>query len=98
MSVGSLVGCASQQKKDTPVVKDVHISGNDEISVYAEANDDEVSVFVRDRGAGFDPAAVPGDRRGIAESIEGRMHRAGGTATVSSAPGSGTEVELRLPR
>ena len=32
MSVASLVGCASQQKKDTPVVKDVHISGNDEIS------------------------------------------------------------------
>ena len=32
MSVASLFGCASQQKKDTPVVKDVHISGNDEIS------------------------------------------------------------------
>jgi translocation and assembly module TamA len=32
MSVASLVGCASQQKKDTPVVKDVHISGNEEIS------------------------------------------------------------------
>src|SRR4029078_4714811 len=32
MSVASLVGCASQQKKETPVVKDVHISGNDEIS------------------------------------------------------------------
>src|SRR4051812_1237641 len=32
MSVASLVGCASQQKKDTPVVKDVHVSGNDQIS------------------------------------------------------------------
>jgi signal transduction histidine kinase len=73
-------------------------SGADEISVYAEANDDAVSVFVRDRGAGFDRAAVPVDRRGIAESIEGRMRRAGGAATITSAAGAGTEVELRLPR
>jgi signal transduction histidine kinase len=73
-------------------------SGSDEIAVYAEANDDAISVFVRDRGAGFDRAAVPVDRRGIAESIEGRMRRAGGTATITSAAGAGTEVELRLPR
>jgi signal transduction histidine kinase len=71
-------------------------SGAPEISVYAEAEDAEVAVFVRDRGVGFDPAAVT--KRGIAESIEGRLHQAGGTATVTSAPGSGTEVELRLPR
>ena len=47
------------------------------------------SVFVRDRGAGFDRAAVPADRRGLAESIEGRMARAGGTATIVSSPGDG---------
>jgi signal transduction histidine kinase len=47
---------------------------------------------------GFDRAAVPADRRGVAESIEGRMRRAGGNATVTSSPGAGTEVELRLPR
>jgi signal transduction histidine kinase len=73
-------------------------SGSDEISVYAEADDSRVSVFVRDRGAGFDRAAVPSDRRGIAESIEGRMTRAGGRATITSTPGAGTEVELSLPR
>ncbi len=73
-------------------------SGTDEISVYAEADDERASVFVRDRGAGFDRAAVPADRRGLAESIEGRMARAGGTATIVSSPGSGTEVELTLPR
>ena len=72
-------------------------SGADEISVYAEADDARVSVFVRDRGAGFDRSAVPADRRGIAESIEGRMARAGGTATIASTPGEGTEVELTLP-
>jgi signal transduction histidine kinase len=70
----------------------------EEIDVYAEATEDEVNVFVRDRGAGFDRAAVPADRRGLLESIEGRMQRAGGTASVVSSPGGGTEVELRLPR
>jgi signal transduction histidine kinase len=72
-------------------------SGSDEISVYAEADDSRVSVFVRDRGSGFDRAAVPDDRHGLAESIEGRMARAGGTAVIASTPGEGTEVELTLP-
>lgn len=70
----------------------------EEIDVYAEVADDEVAVFVRDRGVGFDPAAVPDDRKGIRESITGRLERAGGSATVTSRPGRGTEVELRLPR
>jgi len=73
-------------------------SGADEIAVYAEAGADGLSVFVRDRGAGFDRSEVADDRRGLVESIEGRLSRAGGTATVVTAPGSGTEVELRLPR
>jgi signal transduction histidine kinase len=72
-------------------------SGADEVSVYAESGPQGVAVFVRDRGSGFDRAAVGADRRGIAESIEGRMRRAGGTATIASAPGEGTEVELTLP-
>ena len=55
-------------------------------------------LLVRDRGPGFDPGAVPGDRRGVRESIVGRMARHGGTATIHSAPGVGTEVELVLPR
>ena len=73
-------------------------AGVAEIDVYAEATDEGVAVFVRDRGSGFDRAAVPADRRGLVESIEGRLARAGGTATITSAPGEGTEVELRLPR
>jgi signal transduction histidine kinase len=73
-------------------------AGVNEVSVYAEVTASEIEVFVRDRGAGFDRGAVPGDRRGIAESIEARMARAGGSAAVTSAVGSGTEVELRLPR
>jgi signal transduction histidine kinase len=73
-------------------------AGVDEIDVYVEVSAEEAAVFVRDRGAGFDRAAVARERRGLAESIEGRLARAGGSATVTSASGSGTEVELRLPR
>jgi signal transduction histidine kinase len=73
-------------------------AGVEEIDVYVEVTDDALAVFVRDRGAGFDRAAVPADRRGLAESIEGRLSRAGGRATVTTAPGEGTEVELHLPR
>jgi signal transduction histidine kinase len=72
-------------------------SGADEVAVYAEAGAEGVEVFVRDRGAGFDRSGVPAARRGIAESIEGRMARSGGGATVTSSPGEGTEVELTLP-
>jgi signal transduction histidine kinase len=73
-------------------------AGVEEISVLARVGEGEASVFVRDRGAGFDPDAVAEDRRGVRESIVGRMERAGGRATVVSAPGEGTEVELVLPR
>jgi signal transduction histidine kinase len=66
------------------------------VDVYAESGGGRTQVFVRDRGPGFDLAAVPGDRRGVRESIVGRMERHGGRARVSSAPGGGTEVELVL--
>jgi signal transduction histidine kinase len=68
------------------------------IAVYAEADADRLQVFVHDRGPGFEPAAVPADRRGLRESIVGRMERHGGRAEVRSAPGEGTEVELVLER
>jgi signal transduction histidine kinase/phage shock protein PspC (stress-responsive transcriptional regulator) len=67
------------------------------VDVYAESNADAVRVFVRDRGPGFDPAALPPDRRGVRESIVGRMERHGGRARITSDPETGTEVELELP-
>ena len=73
-------------------------SGADVISLFAEVEPTEVSVFVRDRGRGFDPAAVPGDRKGLAESVRARMVRRGGSVVVRSALGDGTEVSLRMPR
>jgi signal transduction histidine kinase len=73
-------------------------SGVPVVSLFAEVEPARVSVFVRDRGRGFDPAAVPGDRKGLAESVHARMARHGGGATVRSAVGEGTEVSLTMPR
>ncbi len=70
----------------------------DAIDAYVEVDRDEVLAFVRDRGIGFDPQAVPTDRQGIARSITERLERHGGTAVIHSTRDSGTEVELCLPR
>jgi len=73
-------------------------SGAPQVSLYAEVEPDVVMLFVRDRGNGFDPDAVPEDRQGIAQSIRTRMTRSGGSAVIRSAPGQGAEVELSMPR
>jgi signal transduction histidine kinase len=54
-------------------------------------------VKVTDRGRGFDPDLTPPSRRGIRESITGRMQAAGGQAAVSSQPGAGTTVTVSWP-
>ena len=66
------------------------------VDVFAELANGHKHVFVRDRGPGFDPAAIPDDRRGVRESIVGRMARNGGRAVINTQPGGGTEVELVL--
>jgi signal transduction histidine kinase/phage shock protein PspC (stress-responsive transcriptional regulator) len=72
-------------------------SGAAAVSVYLEVEPDNATIFVRDRGRGFDPASGPADRGGISHSIVGRMTRAGGRAEVRSIANEGTEVELVLP-
>jgi signal transduction histidine kinase len=72
-------------------------SGAAAVSVYAEVERDEVSVFVRDRGVGFDPDAMAADRQGVRGSIVGRIERHGGQARIRSAADTGTEVEIRMP-
>lgn len=71
-------------------------SGASAVDVFAEVDDGRVGVFVRDRGAGFDPEQVPEGRLGIERSIMERMHRHGGAARLRSAPGTGTEVKLEM--
>lgn len=72
-------------------------SGVLDVSVFVEVGDVSVEAFVRDRGCGFDPSAPLGDGRGIRQSIEGRLERIGGRATIVTSPGNGTEVQLVLP-
>jgi signal transduction histidine kinase len=67
------------------------------LSVYAELTGQAAEVFVRDRGVGFDPDRTDPTRQGIRGSIVGRLARHGGTASIRSQPGDGTEVQLRLP-
>jgi signal transduction histidine kinase len=78
------------------MVNAAKFAGVPQVQVFVEVEGEDVTVFVRDRGAGFDPAAVDGDRRGVSESIVGRMTRNGGAAVVRSSPGQGTEVELTM--
>ncbi|MGY1720586.1 PspC domain-containing protein [Blastococcus sp. SYSU DS0552] len=73
-------------------------SGVPSADLYTEVTADQVSVFVRDRGKGFDPGTVPDDRRGLRDSVRGRLARLGGSTQIRSTPGEGTEVELVLPR
>jgi signal transduction histidine kinase len=73
-------------------------SGAPQISIYLEVEPSAVTAYVRDQGTGFDPEAVAPDRRGIVESIRGRMQRSGGSASVVSEVGGGTEVQLVMPR
>jgi signal transduction histidine kinase/phage shock protein PspC (stress-responsive transcriptional regulator) len=72
-------------------------SGAPQVQVFAEVEPASVEVFVRDRGRGFDVTSVSSDRRGIRDSIVGRMARHGGTGVIRSGP-DGTEVALMLSR
>nr|WP_033323537.1 ATP-binding protein [Actinomadura atramentaria] len=89
------LGAALQAAREA-MVNAAKYSGAAPVSVYAEVEGDAVSVFVRDRGKGFDLDAIPGDRMGVRGSIIGRMERNGGTASVRTAPGEGTEVRLEI--
>ncbi len=72
-------------------------AGVSEIDVYGESTGGSLAVYVRDRGTGFDPTAVPADRRGVRSSILGRVEGLGGEATVKSSSGTGTEWRMTVP-
>jgi signal transduction histidine kinase/phage shock protein PspC (stress-responsive transcriptional regulator) len=73
-------------------------SGATTASLFVEIEGDRMAAYVRDQGAGFDRASIGVDRRGIADSIEGRIRSVGGSAEVVSTVGAGTEVRLSVPR
>jgi signal transduction histidine kinase/phage shock protein PspC (stress-responsive transcriptional regulator) len=90
--VGALVAAAREA-----LVNAARHAGVQTVSLYAEVEADELSVFVRDRGVGFDIETVEELRHGVRGSIIGRMQRHGGRAVIRSAVGDGTEVRLTLP-
>ena len=88
----ALVGAATEA-----MMNSARHSGAEKVSVFAEATEEGTDVFVTDQGTGFDPEGVDADRKGIAESIRGRMTRNGGTVVIDSSDGTGTEVHLTMP-
>lgn len=73
-------------------------SGEINIDLFAETEPERVTVFVRDRGSGFDENLVPVDRQGLSKSIRGRIERRGGEVSIRSSVGKGTEVRILMPR
>lgn len=72
-------------------------AGVDTADVFVENDGRTLSAFVRDRGRGFDPVAVGGDRHGLAQSIRHRVESRGGTVRVRSTLGRGTEIGIEMP-
>jgi signal transduction histidine kinase len=70
--------------------------------ILVEDEPGEVLVSVRDDGPGIREGRLADAERegrlGVAQSIRGRLCDLGGTAELTSVPGQGTEVELRVPR
>ncbi|MFN3339514.1 MAG: PspC domain-containing protein [Dietzia sp.] len=72
-------------------------AGVDTADVFVENDGLVLSAFVRDRGCGFDPDEVDGDRHGLAQSIRHRVESRGGSVTVRSTLDRGTEIGIEMP-
>jgi signal transduction histidine kinase len=92
---GALAAAAAASRE--ALVNAAKHAGVTTVSLYAEVEPEAVSIFVKDRGVGFDLDAVADDRQGVRGSIIGRVERHGGEVKVRSQVGSGTEVEIRMP-
>ena len=97
-TVDERLGALVQAAREAMVNAAKYAADAGPVSVYAEVDADQVQLFVRDRGPGFDLDAVPTDRLGVRQSIIGRMQRHGGHAEVATSPGAGAEVRLTMPR
>ena len=87
-----LVSCVGEALRN---VRQHAGTGRAEVSVAGGAG--WAVIKITDRGRGFNPDAIPPSRRGIRESITGRMLAAGGRAAIASRPGAGTTVTVSWP-
>lgn len=90
--VRSIIGAAREAMANA-----ARHSGAPELDVFGEVLGSGLAVYVRDRGVGFEPGAIPVDRQGVRNSIIARMSAIGGTADVRSAQDTGTEWRLAVP-
>jgi signal transduction histidine kinase len=79
----------------------VEHAGASRVALFAEEEDDGVVVLtVRDDGRGFaydERRLLAEGKIGLAKSVKGRVEQLGGGMVVTSRPGAGTEIELRVP-
>ena len=78
----------------------VEHAGATRVALFAEEDAGVVVLTVRDDGRGFrydERQLLAQGKIGLAKSIKGRVEQLGGTMAVTSRPGAGTEVELRVP-
>ncbi len=68
-------------------------SGAPVINLYSEVKDGRIHIYIRDRGIGFDPESIE-EGRGLRHSLRSRMEAVGGSVSIESTPGEGTEVEI----
>jgi len=87
-----LVSCVGEALRN---VRQHAGTGQAEVSVAGGAG--WAVIKITDCGRGFNPDAIPPSRRGIRESITGRMLAAGGRAAIVSRPGAGTTVTVSWP-
>lgn len=70
------------------------------VTVFGEEVDGDIVVTIRDDGVGFtydEDELTNAGKLGLLGSVKGRIETLGGTMRVETAPGRGTEIELRIP-
>jgi signal transduction histidine kinase len=75
-----------------------HARGASQVNIQVSARDEQLSLAIRDDGAGFKPAAQGSDGKHFGLQImQQRAARIGGQIEIDSAPGMGVHIELRVP-
>jgi signal transduction histidine kinase len=78
----------------------VEHAGASRVALFAEEDEGAVVLTVRDDGRGFtydERRLLAEGKIGLAKSVKGRVEQLGGGMVVTSRPGAGTEIELRVP-